>query len=506
MSTALSTATNPLATVGLPRVAALLLPYQRRWLMDTAKVRVFSKSRRVGITWATAAAAVLEAASGRADVWYVGYAEDASKEFIRDVAQFAEWFHVPAREGMVELIDFDEDNRALNVKALGVTFPGSKKRVIALTSNPRSLRGKQGIVIIDEAAFHTDLDALLKSAMALRMLDGEVWILSTHNGEHNPFNQLCNDVRDGKKPFSLHECKITDAIAEGYYRQVVCVKRGCEWTAEGEALWLAEIVAEYGDDAQEELFCVPVGAGDSYIPRELVKPCMVIEAPVLRFMRPKEFMSLSEEQRKREVNEWIAAELDPCLAEVDADPGYRVFSLGFDFGRHADLSVVAPMGLRQDLVRRVPFLVELGGGGVGFAEQWMIVEHIMRRLPRLLYSCFDAGAGGAWIAEQAWLKFGEDRVEQVQLSLSYYREFMPALRQVFERRTIQVPSDTDVMRDLALIRRVNGVPKIPDLRTDSVSTPGSRRHGDAAVAIFLANVGCEKAEQMYSRWDALCTM
>jgi phage FluMu gp28-like protein len=74
---------------------------------------------------------------------------------------------------------------------------------------------------------------------------------------------------------------------------------------------------------------------------------------------------------------------------------------------------------------------------------------------------------------------------------------------VFERRMIQIPSDTDVTRDLALIRRVNGVPKIPDVRTDSVSNAGSKRHGDAAVAIFLANVGCEQAEQLYVRWEAL---
>ena len=51
--------------------AAVLLPYQRRWVEDTAAVKVYEKSRRIGATWAEAADAVLAAArSGGIDVYY----------------------------------------------------------------------------------------------------------------------------------------------------------------------------------------------------------------------------------------------------------------------------------------------------------------------------------------------------------------------------------------------------------------------------------------------------
>jgi phage FluMu gp28-like protein len=29
---------------------------------------------------------------------------------------------------------------------------------------------------------------------------GEIWVLSTHDGADNAFAELCDEVRDGKKP------------------------------------------------------------------------------------------------------------------------------------------------------------------------------------------------------------------------------------------------------------------------------------------------------------------
>jgi phage FluMu gp28-like protein len=44
----------------------------------------------------------------------------------------------------------------------------------------------QGKVLIDEAAFHDDLDELLKAAMALTMWGSHVVVISTHDGAENP--------------------------------------------------------------------------------------------------------------------------------------------------------------------------------------------------------------------------------------------------------------------------------------------------------------------------------
>ncbi len=63
----------------------ILLPYQQRWVGDDADIRICEKSRRVGISWATAAEAALDAgAQNGMDVWYIGYTKDMAQEFIRD--------------------------------------------------------------------------------------------------------------------------------------------------------------------------------------------------------------------------------------------------------------------------------------------------------------------------------------------------------------------------------------------------------------------------------------
>jgi phage FluMu gp28-like protein len=507
---------------------AVLLQYQQEWICDPAQVKIFEKSRRIGITWATAAECVLQAASGLQDVWYVNYSEDGAKEFIRDCAAWCERFKLPAErllvtvndeddktadvpEDMVRgltpqtLLDWDDDGEAKGVRALQIRFP-SGKRITALTSNPRNLRGKQGIVVIDEAAFHNDLAELLKAAIALKMWGGKIWLLSTHNGADNPFALLCDDVRDGKKPFSLHKCTIKQALAQGLYQRI-CIElaiKGADFdpSEEGKAKWLADLELEYGDGADEELYCVPTGSGASYIGRALVIPCEY-EAPVIRYEQTDEWLvQTTEPERVAEVDEWCDAVLGPLLDQVEADDSYRAFAFGLDFARVSDLTVLAPMGVTQQLQRKVPFMVELRN--VPFNQQYQVVSYVMRRLPHLMFSALDAGGNGSWVAEQAWLNFGlDDHVERVMLNLGYYRDNMPALRQAFEDRIIRIPRDADVRRDIAQVRRFNGIPKIADVRTKDTKKDGVKRHGDAAVALFLANAAARKAEEIWARWDAL---
>ena len=107
-------------------------------------------------------------------------------------------------------------------------------RITALSSRPNNLRGKQGRVIIDEAAFHDDLSELLKAAMALLMWGGQVHIISTHDSVDNAFNELINDCRAGKKPYSVHRITFEDALQQGLYQRI-CLRRGIDWTAADES-------------------------------------------------------------------------------------------------------------------------------------------------------------------------------------------------------------------------------------------------------------------------------
>lgn len=86
-----------------------------------------------------------------------------------------------------------------------------------MPSEPRSLRSKQGRVVIDEAAFVDNLPELLKAAMALRMWGGSVRIMSTHNGEDSDFNEMIKETRAGKRPYTLHRVTFDDALEQGLY-------------------------------------------------------------------------------------------------------------------------------------------------------------------------------------------------------------------------------------------------------------------------------------------------
>ena len=74
-----------------------------------------------------------------------------------------------------------------------------------MPSVARSLRSKQGHVIIDEAAFVDDLFEVISTAMALEMWGGSVSILSTHFGDGNPFNILIGKIHAGEFEYSLHK-------------------------------------------------------------------------------------------------------------------------------------------------------------------------------------------------------------------------------------------------------------------------------------------------------------
>ena len=148
-------------------------------MADQSPVKVFEKSRRIGISWAEAADDTLYAsekgAGEKRNVWYIGYNKDMALEFINDCANWARAYNLAASE-MEEYDEIDQEEiegvvQEKKILAFRITF-ASGWRITALSSRPTNLRGKQGRVILDEAAFHDDLAGLLKAAMALLIWGG----------------------------------------------------------------------------------------------------------------------------------------------------------------------------------------------------------------------------------------------------------------------------------------------------------------------------------------------
>ncbi len=454
----------------------VLLPYQQAWVADDSQLKVSEKSRRTGLTWAEAADDALIAASAKAaggqNVYYIGYNQDMAIEYIEAVAMWARVFNYAASsvdEGIWE----DDSDGDRHIKTFTIRFPDSGHRVVALSSRPANLRGKQGVVVIDEAAFHDKLGELLKAALALLIWGGRVRVISTHNGDQNPFNLLINDLRAGRRKGSVQRIEFQEAVDQGLYRRV-CLRLGLEWTAEGERQWMADVYQFYGDDADEELNVVPAEGTGNWLPRTLIE-ARTATVPVLRLTKDDEFKHWHRAAREAEIRDWCEEHLKPLLVKLPDD---LWLALGEDFGRSVDLTVLIPLVIGHDLVRRAPFVVELSN--VPFEQQRQILFYICDRVPRFQAAKLDGTGNGAYLAEVAAQEYGAQRVEEVKLSESWYRENMPPLKAAFEDGMIEIPADSYIVDDLRAVTRVNGVAMVPR------NERKNGRHGDAAIALALA--------------------
>lgn len=461
---------------------AILLAYQQALLASTAMVRLVEKSRRIGISWTEASeAAPLAAAdetAGGADVLYIGYNLEMAREFIDDSAFWAR--HLAGFAAVVDAFDYDdvfEGNETRAIKAFRISF-ASGFEIVALSSRPRSLRGKQGLIIIDEAAFHDDLPGLMKAALATLIWGGRVIVISTHDGDDNPFNDLIQEVKERRKPYELHRITFDQALTQGLYERI-WLKLGREWSPEAEAEWAAEIREFYGDDAEEELDCIPARGSGVFLTRAIVEACMNPHYPVVRLALEQGFELKPEAERAAFVEAWLEENVDPLLACLD--PGFRSF-IGEDFGRSGDLTVLAPGQETKDLTLRVPFTIELRN--CPFRQQEQIFFHVVDRLPRFMAGALDARGNGQWLAELAAQRYGAGRIAQVMLSLAWYLEHMPPFKAAFEDRGVELPRDSETLGDLRSIRVEKGVAKVPD--SARTRGPGKeQRHGDAAIALAL---------------------
>ncbi|WP_054006430.1 hypothetical protein [Cypionkella psychrotolerans] len=471
---------------GLP---AVLLPYQARAvkLLDSACPVLFvEKSRRIGLTWGLAAYAVLRAgrqkSAGGMDVMYISYSREMTREFIDACAMWAQAFDSAATAAEETLFDQGDGDKAIN--AFRIKF-ASGFEIMALSSAPRGLRGKQGVIIIDEAAFVDSLKELLKAALAFLMWGGQVIVCSTHDGVDNEFNAQIQDILGEKSKFAHIRIDFDQALTEGLYQRI-CLVTGKTWSPEAEAAWRQDIIDFYGDGADEELFCIPSMSSGSWLTAPLIEARMTVQTPVLRLELPSDYMFRTHLEQASLMAPFME-ELRAQLAALDLTPQ---FAFGFDFARVADLTAGSLMAIEQRLKRREVLAFELRN--VPGVEQKLIVRTIFQRIKsRLIGAGFDATGMGWTVAEDMGREFGlrEDPegagiVIAVKFTEEWYRLNMPPLKVAFEDDAIALIADAEHLADLRAIKIVRGIARVPALRE---GTTGKKRHGDHAIAVALAH-------------------
>ena len=477
-----------------PLAEGILMLHQKEWLEDTSPLKLGEKGRRTGITFAEALDDTLIAMAARSaggdNIFYIGDTKDKGREFIGYVAHFAKTVakELVAIEEFV-FLDQRDDGSTNEIAAFRVRF-ASGFRVEALSSRPENIRGLQGVVVIDEAAFHKDVRAVLDAVNALLIWGGKIRIISTHNGVLNPFNELIAEAKAGKVPFSLHFIPFSKAVQNGLYERV-CLIKGHEPllpdsaapTPEGKAAWLKLITDSYGIRTaarDQELECIPADAQGAALTRVAIEACMAPAGaiPIVRWTLPDSFKSLPEHMRKAETRDFCQRELLPILEKLDPE---RPHYYGQDFARSGDASDILVGAVERSLLRRAALLTELRN--VPFETQRDVLFFIVERLPRFSGGAGDATGNGAYLAEVARQKFGE-RVLEVKFSAEWYRQNTTPYIEAFADQTILLPRDEDVLRDHQALAYVNGVIKVPeDFRFKG--SDGLDRHGDSAIAGLL---------------------
>ncbi len=476
-----------------PLAEGILMLHQQQAAALTQSIVAIPKGRRTGITFATMLAKTLVAASrksaGGRDVFYIGDTKEKGLEAIGYCGKFARVIAQAQGQGASGIEEFlfedqDATGRTRHITAYRIRF-SSGFQVCALSSRPANIRGLQGDVVIDEAAFHPDVQGVLDAATALLIWGGRITVISSHNGKKNPFNQFCLDIEAGRYGADAAVMKVTfdDAVANGLYERV-CLMNGTTPTAEGKQTWYAKIRNGYGvrkSAMREELDAIPRDGSGVCLPGVWIERAQVLpQERVLRLALDDDFVKMPPQERASWADAWIARHLAPVVELLD--PRLRhVFS--HDYARHRDFSVWGATAVASGLRRQTGLVIEMHK--VPYAQQRQICWHAIERLPNRCGGAIDTTGSGETMGEETADRFGHTHVHQVKLNRAWYGTWMPKLIKGFEDGMIDIPADPNMGADLRAIEEVDGIPMVSKARSRDLKEPDLFRHGDSAVMLAL---------------------
>lgn len=459
----------------------IFLPYQKEWLEDRSDLKIIEKNRRCGISWTDSADSVLDAApaNGWTNTYYMSFNKDNCRQYIEDAGEWAKKLGY----AVSEIIEEEEpllDDEEKSITTYRITF-SSGAEIMGLPGVSRSLRSKQGNVVIDEAAFFDDLDSVLQAAKALVMWGGRIRVISTHNGDDNPFNILIKNIRSGKeKEWSLHRITFREAMAQGLYQRI-CLKQGRKWTPEADKEFMDKMYRIYGDNPDEELDVIPRASGDRYFGRGLLDHATADadSYDIRRLECSDSFLHKNESFKNREIEKFFNQEVRPVLGALEG----QVFG-GNDFGRSGDLTTYWFAEEVSKTQLAVRLIVEIKNAP--FEQQQLFNDYVtdwLSERKKFGGLAIDSRGNGQQIGEHAMLRHPGASI-QVMETNAWYAKYGTDLHGLMESGDFTVPDDETIKADFALVVLKNGIPTIPAVRTSDRDSKG-KRHGDGASAAML---------------------
>lgn len=400
-----------------------LLDYQRDYVMDGSRFKVWLASRQVGKSFAAALEAVIDCVTRPGAHWVILSAgERQAIEFMEKVKQHARAIGLA--------ISGWQDERAggTEYKAAGVRFANGS-RITALPANPDTARGYSANIILDEFALHGDAEAIWRAVYPsiTNPLRGElkVRVLSTPNGQGNKFHQIWSDASQPGSQWSRHRTTIHDALAAGLNVDVATLRKA----AGDAATWSQEYECEFLD------------AGGILFPYEIITRC---ESPLASVTFPD------------------PAPEGPFYCGIDLgtahDPTYAVTLQRIEGGRYV---VCEALHLPQ---------TDLSDQETALAG----------RIARAAIACLDQSGLGRQMGQNFARRFG-GKFRGIDFTAKWKHEAFPALARALADRLILLPDDRDLREDLHSWTVAPGTPH------PIYSAPRTARgHSDFTAALCLA--------------------
>lgn len=428
------------------------LPYQWTWIDDGAPMKLYRKSRRIGITYATSYRCVRKCMQQSGMLQWVSSRDmQTAQEFVTDYVRYwVKLLNLTAKglEGDdIMLIDPQRD-----VRAFQVTFPAKPgqvpSRLISLSSNPYAFAGKGGDILLDELDLHDDAGTLLDMAIPCTTWGGQLEVVSAFDPDGSPdtvFAQLIHQAEAGGNPmrWSLHSTTLDDAIGQGFVEKVneVAARKGR--APQTRDSFRADCRAKCRTQAafDSQYLCIPNQSAGQHAVTLADLQAGSEDYPIVR-------LHLDGDATASDlVDPCVRRALDELRPFADCDRTAR-WALGYDVARTGDLASIWLM--RQDGARwRLEVLITCLR--TKFASQRELIRTAMRHLPWCV-AAGDATGLGMDTCETLASDF-PGRFEGLNFS-TWKRDLGTVLTGWFEDHRMIVPLDPpEIAADLRTIKR-----------------------------------------------------
>lgn len=408
---------------------SFLLPYQQEYFLHNGNC-IYEKSRQIGISWTAAFKTIVRSCDEQQHTHYVAQDQKSSKRFIEYCVEFLEMLKMP--------------ENFYHATAERITF-ANKSVIDVLTSNPRQLRGRRGVVILDEFAFHDAQEDLLAAAQPVATWAGWIEIISTHNGPFSTFNRLLLDSRAGKNGYRVFRTSIYDAIEKGLVQK---------------------INEQSGKNVEEDIFLAELKNNTTNFTFAQEYECKVAD----------EQSYIVQEDTYKKLEKEIGEEI-PDVTDV---------YIGIDVGRNKNWTVL--WAIHKTVKNEEIFFDTVAVKVIQntkLAEQIKIIKEFIT--PGVVNVNIDKGLFGLSIYEELYDTYGSI-INGASINRNLQKELCEKVRKTFDYETISVPRDEKIRADICSMAQV--------YKNGSISYGGGvgESHADAFYALALALDAADEEE------------